>query len=252
MSQPPIIGITTYGRNETNHFSLPASYGDAVQAAGGVPILLTPQTHPARMLQIVDGLIFAGGGDIDPIAYGGTDHPTIYSVDPERDRFELHLAELALKSAIPVLAICRGLQIFTVVTGGDLVPHVPEVFGTTVAHRLDHPRRPIEHPVEIVAESRLALILETTSVSVVSWHHQAVRTLPPNWQLLAQAADGLVEAMEYQHHPWLLALQWHPEMSGRDSVQQRIFQTLVQVASDRPSGLLEPRLEPLHRSRRAS
>lgn len=106
MSHAPVIGLTTYGRNETDHFTLPASYGDAIQAAGGVPILLTPnQSYPNRILDILDGVIFTGGGDIDPAAYDGDHHPTVYSVDPERDRFELALAAQVLHSRLPTLVI---------------------------------------------------------------------------------------------------------------------------------------------------
>lgn len=231
MSRSPVIGITTHSRNEAGDLCLPGAYVDAVQAAGGTAMLLPPnQPEPARILEILDGLVFSGGGDISPLLYGGKPHPTIYSVDPDRDASELMLAKLALTSKIPVLGICRGMQLLNVATGGDLVPHVPDLYGDAIAHRLDHPRRPTQHDVHILPESRLAKILGTEQMTIVTWHHQAVRTFPTVWQLAAQAADGLVEALEHRQHPWMVALQWHPEMSAQDPAHLRLFKTFVAAA----------------------
>ncbi len=229
-----LIGITTYSRSEAGEFTLPATYVDAVQLAGCVPVLLPPCDAPDRLLASLDGLLLTGGGDIDPLRYGGDPHPTIYLVDEERDQFELALAHLVLKSPasrqIPVLGICRGMQVLSVASGAKLVPHIPEQYGETVSHRLDHPRRPIHHPVEAQPASRLAHLLGATQFEIVSWHHQAIQAAPPGWCIVAQAADGLIEALEHQQHPWLFAVQWHPELSPEDPVQQRLFQAFVQAA----------------------
>jgi len=233
MLKAPIIGITTYSRSEAGEFTLPGTYVDAVQLAGGIPVLLPPnQPDPAQLLDIVDGLIFTGGGDLDPALYGGEHHPTVYLIDPERDEFELALAKSAIASAVPTLGICRGMQLLSVATGAVLVTHVPDVYGETVTHRLDHPRRPIPHAVQVQPESRLATIVGKTDLSVVSWHHQAVKTVPDRWRIAAHAADGLVEALEDCQHPWMVAVQWHPELSPEDPVHQRLFQALVQAAID--------------------
>jgi putative glutamine amidotransferase len=231
----PIIGITTYSRSEAGEFTLPSTYVDAVQLAGGTPILLPPlQGDPTPLLDRVDGLIFAGGGDIAPERYNGEHHHTIYLVDEERDNFELALAQQALQRDIPVLGICRGLQIFNVVTGGTLVSHVPDIYGEQIAHRLDHPRRPIPHPAQVHPQTRLANILEATEITVMSWHHQAVQTVSDCWQTAAQAEDGVIEALEHRHHPWLIMVQWHPELSPYDPVHQRLFQAFVQAALKQP------------------
>jgi len=236
MKPAPIIGITTYARNQAGEVSLPGHYLDAVEAAGGLPILLPPhQTRPDRLLDLVDGLIFAGGGDIDPRWYGGEDHPSIYLVDRDRDEFELTLARAALASSVPTLGICRGLQMLSVASGGQLILHVPEVYGAAIAHRLDHPRRPTPHPVGLEPTSRLATIMEVSQVTVESWHHQAVQAVPPGWQPAAYAADGLIEALEHREHPWMIAVQWHPELSPHDPAHQRIFQALVQQAIAGPN-----------------
>ena len=230
----PIIGIPNHSRNEAGELFLPGTYVDAVQSAGGTPILLPPnQPDLEQILRILDGLILPGGGDISPTLYGGMPHPAIYSVDPDRDDFEFALAKLALTASIPVLGICRGMQMLTVASGGDLVAHVPDIYGTAIAHRLDHPRRPTQHEVDILPESRLADILGTTHATIVTWHHQSVRNLSIEWKVAAKAPDGLIEAIEHQHHPWMFALQWHPEMSVQDPAHQRLFQAFVEAARTR-------------------
>jgi len=230
-TKAPIIGITTYARNEAGEISLPGHYLDAVESAGGIPILLPPhQTQIDRILEIVDGLIFAGGGDIDPSIYGGEHHPSIYLVDGDRDHFELTLAKATLSTSIPTLGICRGMQILSVASGASLIPHVPDMYGDAIAHRLDHPRRPTPHPVTIEANSRLATIMQDTEVMVESWHHQAVQSIPSGWAPAAYAADGLVEALERLDHPWMMAVQWHPELSPNHLAHQRIFQALIEAA----------------------
>ncbi len=230
----PVIGITTYSRNEAGEFYLPGAYIDAVQLAGGVPILLPPnQPAPAQLLAIVDGLIFSGGGDIDPQHYNGEHHPSIYLVDAERDEFELALAKAAIASQIPTLGICRGMQILSVASGTNLITHVPDVYGETVTHRLDHPRRQIAHDVQVQPHGRLASILGETDITVVSWHHQAIKAVPNDWVAIAHAKDGLIEALEHQHHPWMVAVQWHPELSPEDPTHQRLFQALVEAAGEK-------------------
>jgi putative glutamine amidotransferase len=128
--QPPLIGITTSGQRLTGNFSLPAVYADAVRQAGGRVILLPPgEVDPKFILDLVDGLVFCGGGDIDPATYNGSPHPSIYNVDSERDAFEITLARQVLATDIPVLGICRGLEVLVIASGGDLVPHLPDEFG---------------------------------------------------------------------------------------------------------------------------
>lgn len=229
-SSPPIIGITSYIAHDINSFCSPAAYSKAIQRAGGIPILLPPlQPDLAILLERVDGVILTGGGDIEPACYGGVNHPTIYGQDSDRDAAELSLATQLLKAEKPVLGICRGLEILNVVCGGDLIPHIPDVFGETVLHRVER-LTPSQHSVEIFADTRLRDIIGESSVEVVSWHHQAVRYAPPGWRVCAKAPDGLIEALEHETHPWAIALQWHPEMAPHDPLQQRIFSAFVDAA----------------------
>lgn len=232
-SKPPLIGITTAGQLDTRLFCIRGDYVEAVRLAGGLPILLPPgEPDPGLILERVDGLIFSGGGDIDPAAYNGSPHPTVYNVDEQRDRFELSLAKIALNTDTPILGICRGLEILVVATGGKLVAHVPDEFGSAIAHRT-HQSRHCEHSVQICPKSRLATLIKAPEPQIVSWHHQAVRTVPPGWRIAARASDGVIEAVEHETHPWAIALQWHPELAPNDPCQQRIFQSLVETARDR-------------------
>lgn len=232
-STPPIIGITTYKQKELGNFYSPVGYANAVRRTGGVPILLPPgEPDPSLLMEVLDGLVFTGGGDLDPATYKGGPHPKIYGVDSERDTSELALAKLALKSDKPVLGICRGLEVLMVASGGDLVQHVPDEFGETILHRHDL-LKPSEHVVHIVPESQLAAIKGTTEITVVSWHHQAVRAAPPGWRVVAQAPDGVIEALEHEDHAWGFALQWHPELSPADSLNLRIFEAFVEAAAAR-------------------
>ncbi len=227
----PLIGITMYGRSEKNEFSLPAEYVDAVRRAGGIPVLLPPGEESAeRWMETVHGFVLAGGGDIDPDLYGGTRHKTVYMVDAERDRTELTLTRRLLRSTVPLLGICRGCQLINVALGGTLVEHIPEVYGEKLRHRVP-PREPVPHTVSIDADSRLARILGHSEVTASSWHHQALREVASPLRVVARAPDGVVEAVEMPQHRWLLAVQWHPELTAAsDLVQQRLFAALIEAS----------------------
>ncbi|GAB4213462.1 MAG: gamma-glutamyl-gamma-aminobutyrate hydrolase family protein [Synechococcales cyanobacterium] len=228
----PIIGISLQGRRDRQEYFLQRCYIDAVRAAGGVPILLPPgETHPHRVLDLVDGLILSGGGDLHPQTYGGEDHPEIDRVDQERDEFELALATCVLDREIPVLGICRGHQVLTVATGGRLIPHVPDQYGSDVLHVDQATRDPIIHPVAVSPTSRLGAIAQQPEIEVVSWHHQAVCDVPASWEIVGLAPDGLIEALEHKQHPWAITVQWHPERSQDKPYHQQLFRALIQAAT---------------------
>jgi putative glutamine amidotransferase len=229
----PVIGVTTYATNNEDQFSLPTKYVDAVRFAGGVPLLIAPgETRLDALLARVDGLILTGGGDIDPNRYGGKHHETIYMVDTDRDEMELTLARHAIRFGKPTLAICRGTQVVNVALGGTLHPHLPDVVGQKVKHRLP-PRKPTLHAVGIESDSQLARILGTTECSPASWHHQGIRDLADGLKAVAYAPDGIIEAVEKPDNPRLIAVQWHPELTAaEDPLQQRLFARLVRIAGN--------------------
>lgn len=227
----PLIGITTYGRDERGRYTLPSEYVDAVERAGAVPLLIPPAPdHAARYLELVDGVVLAGGGDLDPSHYRGSAHETLYGVDARRDALELALARALVQRGQPTLAICRGLQVLNVALGGDLIEHLPAVVGEDVLHRKP-PREPVPHAVALKPGSRLAQVTGVTQARPMSWHHQAVRTVAPGLEVVATAPDGTIEAVELPVHPWLIAVQWHPELTAaHDPAQQRLFDALVAAA----------------------
>jgi len=230
----PLIGISSYARDgDPPVFSLPCGYVDAVRAAGATPVVLPPgEAEPARLLEVVDGLILAGGGDIAPAAYDGEPHETIYSVSEERDQFEFALVRAALvRPSTPLLCICRGMQVLNVACGGSLHAHVPERFGATVAHRLP-PRLRSQHAVRIAAESFLARLVGIGEPEVCSWHHQAIDRLGNGLRPVAWAEDGVIEAIEHTTHSWCIGVQWHPEMQLGDANQQRLFAGLVTATNE--------------------
>jgi putative glutamine amidotransferase len=224
----PIIGITTYGRDERGRYTLPSEYVAAVQRAGGTPLLIPPLPELAqRYLDLVDGVVLAGGGDVDPEHYSGDTHETMYGIDKERDALELALARELVRRRQPTFAICRGMQVLNVAMGGTLIEHLPNVVGDKVLHRKP-PREPTPHTVMLKAGSRLAALSGVTELQPMSWHHQAIRAVAPGLEVVAEAPDGTIEAVELPNQPWLIAVQWHPELTAHeDSSQQRLFDALV-------------------------
>ncbi|HVS02873.1 MAG TPA: gamma-glutamyl-gamma-aminobutyrate hydrolase family protein [Thermoanaerobaculia bacterium] len=231
----PLIGITTYGR-EDGRYGLPAEYVDAVRRAGGVALLLPPGDERVdELLDRLDGFVLTGGGDLDPACYGCAPHAATDRVDRQRDASELALARAIAERRLPALAICRGCQVLNVALGGTLHQHLPEVVGEGLAHRRaaagdEHPR----HPVAVEPGSHLASAMAATRPEAVSWHHQAPDRVAPSLRVVARAADGTVEALELPGHPALLAVQWHPELTAaEDASQQRLFDALVTAAGER-------------------
>jgi len=233
-----LIGVTTYGRNEDGKFELPGEYIDAVRRAGGVPVLLPPgDTQHDALFKQLDGLVLTGGGDIAPGEYGSPGHDTVYLVDPERDASELYLARKVVESQLPTFAICRGMQVINVAHGGTLHEHIPTEFGDRIAHRAP-PRRPTPHEITVKPASRLRDITRESTFVCQSWHHQAIDTLAPSFTVVAEAADGVIEAVESDLNPWLICVQWHPELTAaEDPIQQRLFDAVVAYAKEKKSGV---------------
>jgi putative glutamine amidotransferase len=232
----PRVGVTTYPRDRQGRprFHLPSAYIDSVRAAGGAPVLLPPgDPEPARLLDGLEGLVLAGGGDVHPARFGAGLHPTSYGHCEERDESEFALLAAALERALPTLAICRGAQILNVLRGGDLLPHLPEHVGEDVPHRISAELH-TKHRVRLLAGSQLAALYGSGSLEVASWHHQAVGRLGAGLEAVAFAEDGVIEALELADAPWLLAVQWHPELEPEDGAAgRRLFDRLVTLGRER-------------------
>ena len=227
------IGVTTYRRErEARHrFTLPAAYVDAVRAAGGVPVLLTPgDVSPDELLARLDGLVLSGGGDLEPQRSGAGLHGTVYGTCGDRDEFELALARAAIAQRAPILAICRGLQVVNVARGGTLHGHLPDVVGESVPHRASASEASA-HPVRVDPGSELAAALDSDHLaSVPSWHHQAIDRLGEGLEPVAWAADGVIEAVRLPGSAALTAVQWHPELDlAPGAAGRRLFEHLVRA-----------------------
>jgi putative glutamine amidotransferase len=222
----PVIGIsaasqlTRWGAWETEAMVLPRRYADRVAEAGGIPVLLPPVPGVEQALWRVDGLVLSGGGDIDPSRYGAPCAAETMLVPEERDAAEFALLDAALSLRLPVLGICRGIQVINVALGGTLHQHLPDVVGHDGHSPV--PGRMGTHDVHVAPGSRLAAMLEHVTcadepVSVPTHHHQGIDRLGRGLTATAWAADGTVEAVELDpgDSPFGIAVQWHPE-AGAD------------------------------------
>jgi putative glutamine amidotransferase len=229
----PLIGLTTYaeqarfGLQDTFSAVLPLAYVHAVHASGGRAVLITPDDPDADVLERLDGIMFTGGSDVDPGLYGAVPEPKT-RVRPERDAAELLLLRAALATDLPVLGICRGMQLMAVAYGGRLHQHLPDVLGHE-NHRpaLSGPDKFGYHPVNL-APGSLARKILGESLTVNSYHHQGVadpgRLVLTGWC----PGDDLIEVVEDPNREFTLAVQWHPE----DTEDFRVFRALVEAAGE--------------------
>jgi putative glutamine amidotransferase len=228
----PVIGLTTYaeearfGLQDTFAAVLPLAYVHAVHVTGGRAVLITPDDPDADILDRIDGIIFSGGSDVDPDLYGEAPHPTT-SVRPERDKAEMLLLRAALERDLPVLGVCRGMQLMAVAYGGRLHQHLPDVLGHTGHRPVSGPKFG-EHPVRMVAGTLAQKILGD-EVVVNSFHHQGIAD--PGGLTVSgwDPNDELVEALEDPSRTFTIGVQWHPE----DTSDFRVFAALVEAAADR-------------------
>src|SRR5574341_62100 len=244
MQARPLIGVTTSVTVDQHpeRAYVNAAYVNAVQQAGGVPVLLPPQLDAearVALLSRIDGLVLTGGGDVDPARFGEPRHPATADIAPARDALEIELCHRALAAGRPLLAICRGLQVLNVALGGSLHQDIPAEPGGPLDHSqkaFQRTRRdqPVHH-VTVLEGSRLARILGTLEVDVNSFHHQALNALGRGLTAVAWSPDKIVEGAEMDDAGrFVVGVQWHPEdLVGHDPAARNLFAGLVQAVRAR-------------------
>jgi len=243
----PIIAITTGRRNPTPERArrqLPATgcpleYPECVARSGGAPVLLPRIDEPeaiASALAIADGLLLSGGGDVVSLAYGAEPHPKALYQDPIRDRVEFQAIRVAVGRRLPVLGICRGIQVLNVARGGTLIQDIPAEAPDACQHYAREVETVLSHTIDIENDSLLARVLETTCTTVNSWHHQAVREVGRGLRVNCRARDGVIEGLEADDGRPILAVQCHPEDCAEAyPLFQKLFDWLVDEAAKRES-----------------
>jgi putative glutamine amidotransferase len=242
----PLIGVTTselrpgelatlrrHGEPPHPEMALGITYVRAIEAAGGVPVVmppLAPADVPALVARL-DGLLLSGGPDLAPAAYDAQPHAELGATEPGLDAFEYAVVREALRVDLPILGICRGAQALNVARGGTLHQHLPDVVGDAVVHRQAEDGRHPTHVVDVAPGSRLARVLGTTRLRVNSFHHQAVDRLGEGLRACARAADGTIEAIEDPARPFWLGVQWHAESMVERPEQLALFSGLVAAAA---------------------
>jgi gamma-glutamyl-gamma-aminobutyrate hydrolase PuuD len=228
----PVVGISCYVERarwtvwDEPAVLLPATYVDAVDEAGGQPVIIPPTGDAVHdLLDRLDAVVLAGGADIDPDAYGARRDPETTETRPERDRFEWDLTESALEREMPVLGICRGMQLLNVVRGGDLHQHLPSS-GAEETHK-QAPGVFARHEIEIASDSKLCSVLGDRAL-VASHHHQAPDSIGRGLRRVAWAPDGVTEGIEDPEARLALGVLWHPEQAH----DLALFEALVEEAVD--------------------
>jgi putative glutamine amidotransferase len=236
----PVVGITCIEIQPEQAERPPKigqnqSYVRAVSRAGAAPLLiphLMDQPRLRALYERLDGLLLSGGEDVDPAHYGEPVHEKCRTIDPQRDEVELTLARWAMAEGKPLLAICRGIQVLNVALGGSLYQDVQAQISGAERHDWypGYPRDHRPHTVAIAPRTRLANLLESTTLPVNSFHHQSLKDVAPGLTVTALAPDGVVEAVEAEDHRFAIAVQWHPEeLADDDPLAQRLFDALVEA-----------------------
>ena len=237
----PRVGITSWHRDDADRLerweAIRDTYTGAIRTAGGLPMILPIVDDDPEMigeyLGAVDGLLFTGGEDVAPAYYREPLDERCQEPDGERDLFEIHLARAAMARRVPILGICRGLQVLNVAAGGTLYQDIACRPGTRGYHAGSLPdrQRPV-HGVRVEPGSRLHAIMGVTESQVTSTHHQFVKDLAPGFRVGAESVeDGIVEGIEHPDDPFLVAVQWHPERLYKERAEHlALFRALVTAA----------------------
>lgn len=232
----PVIGITSAYDLEKGFSWLREDYYDAIISSGAIPVLIPLTDNKsvlAEYLNICDGMIFSGGPDVDAAYFGAVNMPYGREISPVRDSMEIFLAKNAIAMNMPILAICRGIQVINIAAGGSIFQDIyaENIEGVKLLkHSQEAPRWFKIHDILIRRDTPLYDIFKTDSLKVNSFHHQAVSVVAPDFSINACSSDGMVEAISHKTKRFVIGVQWHPENLWRkDPVHLKLFERLVSV-----------------------
>jgi putative glutamine amidotransferase len=223
------------GEPLSHEVALGLDYVSAVVGAGGLAVVLPPagDSLAGDLLDRIDGLCLSGGPDLDPSAYGASPHRCAGPADPTLDSFEIELAREAVERDLPLLAICRGMQVFNVSRGGTLIQHLPDCEWVTIDHRQEEAGNLPSHGVHLDPASRIAELVGESTIAVNTFHHQGIASLGGDLEAVGWDDDGLVEAIEIPDRRFALGVQWHAELMAELEAGSTLFLRFVESARER-------------------
>ncbi len=226
-----LIALSPLWDGDDNRIWMRTTYPDAIRESGAIPVILPLHVSgedAIQILQLCDGLILTGGPDIHPSRFGEAVKPTCGTICEARDTLEEALFQYALEADMPILGICRGIQAINVFQGGTLYQDIPTEHPSPCQHNMEKPYDRVSHPVTLSGPLKELLGMEQLGVNSI--HHQAVKDLGKDLEVMAQADDGIVEAVRHKHKKFLWGVQWHPEFSFQaDEYSRRIIKAFVEA-----------------------
>ena len=228
----PIIGVTPIWDEKKDSIWMLPGYMQGLEEAGAVPVILpltTSETVLKQTADFFDGFLFSGGHDVNPKLYGQEKTELCGEICEMRDKMEAYVfREAVLNQKKPALGICRGIQLFNTLLGGSLYQDIPAELPSTIIHSQKPPYDVPAHAVRLILESPLGKLIGKERIEVNSSHHQGINRLAKELEVMALADDGLVEAVYMPAHPYVWAVQWHPECSLKDEISKKIFASFVE------------------------
>ena len=231
----PVIGVTAAHCSEELKTFPRQYYVESIRKAGGIPFILPPvraQEEGSDVLSLLDGLLLTGGGDISPVYLREDPLRGIGECFPERDWSEILLTQLSLQQNLPLLGICRGIQVLAVAAGGRIYQDIPSQHPIAMEHSQTAPRQYAWHDVDIAEESVLYRLLREKKIGVNSLHHQAVLEIPPGFIQNALASDGIIEGIEKPGAKFCAGVQWHPESMETEMHSKALFRGFVEACRE--------------------